>query len=374
MDMEKRISKELVLWVIFGVVVIACGIWFIRSPFLTGFDKRDLSSKPKIIVEYWPTEGWKSASPSDFGMDQNKLNNFIDYVKSRGSGIDSVTIVKEGYIVLDEYFGGFKKGEKHNIYSCTKSVVSTLFGIAQKKGYVGGLDTRIVDLFSELNIQNMDQWKQQITLMDLLTMRAGFDARDSYLYDWEGLRVMLESSDTLQYILDLPMSEKPGIRFEYTNGVSHLLSHIVSISTGVKMNEFAEDHLFKPLGIESYEWETDEKNVPWGFSNLYITPHDMAKIGYLFLCEGKWEDKQIVTNEWVEKATIKHTDATIKDGYGYQWWIDSDGYYLALGYFGQFIFVVPDHNLVVVLTGHTKENFDFSIRLLESHIIPAIIK
>jgi CubicO group peptidase (beta-lactamase class C family) len=373
MDIEKHRPKELVLIALFVVIMVASFLWFQSSPFQKEFNEDDPVSTSENLVKYWPTDGWRHASPSDLGMDQHKLNDFVDYMRTRGSGLNSMTIVKDGYIVLDEYFGGFRKEEKHNIYSCTKSVVSTLFAIAQEKGNIGGLDTKLVDMFSGYKFKNLDEWKQQITLEDLLTMRAGFDARDSYLYNWEGLREMLDSTDTLQYILDLPMSEEPGTRFEYTNGVSHLISHIVSISTGVKTNKFAEEHLFKPLGIESYKWETDEDNVPWGYSNLYITPHDMAKFGYLFLSEGKWEDMQIVTAEWVEKATRKHTDATLKDGYGYKWWIDEDGYYLALGYFGQFIFVVPDYNLVVVSTGNTRDNFDFAIRLLESHILPTII-
>jgi len=146
---------------------------------------------------------------------------------------------------------------------------------------------------------------------------------------------------------------------------------LITEKDGVSAAEFAEEHLFSRLGITDYQWTADNNGLNWGYNSLYLTPHSMAKIGYLFLNEGTWERTQIVSREWVHEATRHRIDANLRDGYGYQWWVDDDGYYRALGYRGQFIFVIPDHDIVAVFTGGTPETFDYSIQLPERFIIPA---
>ena len=121
------------------------------------------------------------------------------------------------------------------------------------------------------------------------------------------------------------------------------------------------------------EWHTDSMDRNWGYSRIYIAPHDMAKIGYLFLNKGQWDGTQIVPEEWVEEATIKHVDATILDGYGYQWWVSRNGYYSAVGYKGQFIHVVPELDLVAVFTSRNEVDFDRILSLLETYVIPAVV-
>ncbi len=182
---------------------------------------------------------------------------------------------------------------------------------------------------------------------------------------------MHASPDAVQYVLDLPVIREPGTGFEYTNGVSHLLSAIVTETTGMSASEFAEEHLFTPLGISGFMWENDSHGRNWGYAGLYLTPHDMAKIGYLFLNEGVWDGEQIVSSEWVEEATSKHVDATIMPGYGYQWWVSPTGFYSAVGYMGQFIHVVPDLDLVVVTTSSEEADFDRILSLLETYIVAA---
>ncbi len=182
---------------------------------------------------------------------------------------------------------------------------------------------------------------------------------------------MHDAEDAAQYVLDLPMAFEPGSRFEYTNGVSHLLSCLITEKTGMSAAEYADEHLFGPLGITDYEWRTDDAGRNWGYSSLYMRPRDMAKIGYLFLNEGTWDGEQLVPESWVREATRHRIDANLRDGYGYQWWVDDDGYYLALGYMGQFIFVMPEHGIVAVFTGGTPETFDYTIELPERFIVPA---
>ena len=138
--------------------------------------------------------------------------------------------------------------------------------------------------------------------------------------------------------------------------------------------EFAEENLFGPLGIADVDWPTDPDGVSVGYSELRMRPHDMAKIGFLYLNEGQWDGEQIVSSKWVAASSREHISATLEDGYGYQWWIDDSGIYLALGYKGQFIYVVPEKSLVVVFTS-TLPDYDFYVPqiLLIDFIIPAII-
>ncbi len=173
-------------------------------------------------------------------------------------------------------------------------------------------------------------------------------------------------------MLDLPMAEAAGTRFEYCNGGSFLLSAIIQETTGMSALSFAEEHLFGPLGISDVEWESNPQGTSLGYSGLKMRPRDMAKIGYLYLKGGLWEGERVVPSEWVEASTRKHTSATLEDGYGYQWWADDSGIYMALGYGGQFIFVAPEKEMVVVVVSELGErDFYFPQELLTEAIIPA---
>jgi CubicO group peptidase (beta-lactamase class C family) len=250
--------------------------------------------------------------------------------------------------------------------------MSALIGIAIDKGYIKNVDQPITYYFLNKEFANMDDLKKSITLENLLMMASGLKCRDSYLYRWVGLTEMRKSTDWAQYVLDLPMAEAPGEKFEYCNGVSYLLSVIIQNTTRMKTLDFARKHLFGPLGIVDVGWATSPQGFDIGYGEMWLKPHDMAKFGWLFLNNGRWGNKQILPSAWVEVSTRGHIDATLFDQYGYQWWVDSAGYYMAVGYKGQFIFVVPEKNIVVVFTSDLPER-DFPIprRLLHNYIIPA---
>ena len=330
-------------------------------------------SKPRGLTTYWPTEEWKYAAPEELGFDGARLQDMLDEIGSMPDSIqvDSVLVIKDGYIVLEKYYNEYDESTPHIIYSCTKSMVSTIFGIAYENGAIPSLDSKLLDIFPDYTPANPDTWKEEITLRDLLMMSAGFDARDSWIYDWEKLNNLHEAPDAVEYVLDLPMAFEPGSSFEYTNAVSHLLSCIITEMTGVSALEYGEEYLFDPLGISVSQWDADNKGRNWGYNRIYITPKEMAKLGYLFLHEGEWDGEQIISSEWVHEATTHRIDANIVDGYGYQWWVGED-YYLALGYQGQLIIVYPEHELVIVYTGSTRETADYSMMLPERFIIPAL--
>ncbi|MCJ7823938.1 MAG: beta-lactamase family protein [Anaerolineales bacterium] len=323
-------------------------------------------------AQYWPTAGWRSSTPEVQGMDSDLLGEMLATIQEQNYEIDSVTIVRNGYLVVDASIHPFSSTSKHNIFSCTKSVVSALVGIAIDQGTIDGLQQPVLSIFPQRTVANRDANKDAMTLEHLLSMTTGFRCQDSYLYRWSGLNQMGESEDWVQFVLDLPMEGEPGERFEYCNGASFLLSAIIQETTGMSAIEFAQEHLFGPLGISDVEWSSNPQGISIGYSELRMHPHDMAKIGYLYLNEGRWDEEQIVSSAWVKASTRKYISATLEDGYGYQWWIDDSGMYLALGYGGQFIFILPEKEMVVVFTSSLEES-DFYIpqTLLNEFIIPA---
>ncbi len=323
----------------------------------------------------WPTEGWGYASPESQGMDSNLLVEMLKTIENEEIGIDALVVVRNGSIVLDATVFPFSifPDPRHNVYSCTKSVLSILIGIAIDKGYIAGVDQTVLNFFPEKPAANTDTRKEGMTLEHLLTMTTGLYCRDSYLYRWDGLYLMRSSPDWVQYMLDLPMVEEPGSYFEYCNGASFLLSAILQEATGLSAFEFAQEHLFGPLGISDVQWPSNPQGISIGYSDLELRPEDMAKIGYLFQNDGVWDGEQIVSSAWVEVSTRKYISATLQEGYGYQWWVDASGIYMALGYGGQYIVVVPEENLVVVFVSDlAEEDFYIPDQFLHTYILPSI--
>jgi CubicO group peptidase (beta-lactamase class C family) len=321
----------------------------------------------------WPTTAWQTSTPEEQGMDSARLAAMLREIREQAHRIDSVTVVRNGYVVLDAYVAPFRPGLKHVLYSCTKSVISALIGIAIEQGAIAGVDEPILALFPERTAAHLDADKQAATLRHLLTMSSGLACRDSYLYRWAGLNEMRRSDDWVQFMLDLPMADPPGTHFEYCNGGSFLLSAILQEATGMAALDFARENLFGPLGISDVEWPANPQGITIGYSDLRLRPLDMAKIGYLYLRQGQWEDQQVVPAAWVRDSTRQHIVArTLQEGYGYQWWVARAGYTMALGYSGQYIVVVPEHDLVVVFTSDLAEQ-DFYVphQLLDDFIIPA---
>ncbi|UCC54334.1 MAG: serine hydrolase, partial [Anaerolineaceae bacterium] len=323
--------------------------------------------------DYWPTDGWRSSAPEEQGMDSEMLAKMFESIEQQNYDIHSVTIIRNGYIVADATIYPFEWDSKHQIHSVTKSISSALVGIAIDQGYIENVNQPVLSLFPNRLVSNNDANKEAMTLEHLLTMTTGLECRDSYLYRWRGLDDMMQSDDWVQHVLDLPMVEQPGSSFEYCNGASFLLSAIIQETTGMTAAEFAEINLFDPLGISDVVWPSNPRGVSIGWGGLRMQPRDMAKIGYLYLNEGRWEGKQIISPAWVDASTSKHIDATLADGYGYQWWTTNEGHYFALGYAGQYIFVAPELEMVTVITSNFSEgDFRAAGRLLEFFILPAV--
>ena len=322
---------------------------------------------------YWPTQRWQTSTPEKQGVDSEKLADMLERIKNQNINIRSAVVIRNGNVLLDAYFHPYKKDSWHIIHSCTKSITSALIGIAIDKGYIESVKTPVLEFFPERTAANLDENKKVLTLEHLLSMTSGFLARDSYLYNWQGLAKMRASRDWIQYVLDLPMANAPGTKFDYSNCGSFLLSAILQESTGTNALAFAKKYLFGPLGIHEVAWPSNPQGITLGWGEMRMKPLDMAKIGFLYLNKGVWEGKQVVSSSWVEASTREQIKAgTLSDGYGYQWWVHKDGYYMALGYSGQYIVVLPQQNMVVVFTS-ALQSFSFFVphMLLKNYIIPA---
>lgn len=322
--------------------------------------------------DYWPTEGWRTSTPEEQGIDPKLLIEMLERIITDGVDIDSISIVRNGYLVADIYMLPADKYKKHVLHSCTKSFTSTLIGIAIDKGYITSVEQPVVDFFPERSIRNMGELKRSITLENLLTMSSGLETKDNpKKHGLYGLLEMRATNDWTQYVLDRPMAEPPGTRFEYGNLVSFLLTSILHKQTEVSVMGFANKHLFGPLGIKDVKWHKSPKGINTGYGDLWLTPHDMAKLGLLYLNNGFWENQQIISTSWTEKSTNGQLSVGPSLQYGYHWWVAED-FYFAMGYEGQFIFVIPNKNMVVVFTSSlVGQSLWTPFEYLEKYILPA---
>ncbi|CAG0937233.1 6-aminohexanoate-dimer hydrolase [Thermoflexales bacterium] len=318
----------------------------------------------------WPTTAWSTSAPEAQGLDAPKLAEMLAAIEQRQLDLHSLLIIRNGYLVSETYFGSYQADTRHQLYSCTKSFIATLVGIALDKGYLEGTDQRILDFFPAHQFANLDEQKSAMTLEDTLTMRTGLAWQEGD----PAYRELFMSADWLKTVLDKPMDSAPGSEFNYCSGCSHVLSAVLHQATDTNPRDFADQHLFKPLGISNVRWDSDAEGIPVGGWGLQLTPRDMAKLGYLYLHKGQWDGQQIVSAQWVEDATRTHAETGGDLGYGYQWWTyPALEAYTALGRGGQTIFVVPELDLIVVTTAQLDDH-DEIFNLVRQYILPAVQK
>ncbi|OYT92262.1 MAG: 6-aminohexanoate hydrolase [Burkholderiales bacterium PBB3] len=301
----------------------------------------------------WPTLGWRHSSPEAQGLDSDVLADAFDYVRDHDTRIHSLTIVRNGHIVLDAYFWPFQNGQLHDVASVTKSVTTTLAGIAIGQGAFAGLSQPLTSIFSGRAIAKLDERKQRLSLKNLMSMSSGLDCQAAH--GEITLGQMRQSKDWTQFMLDRSMTGEPGNRFEYCSGGMHVLSAAITKATGLSALQFAQRELFAPLGISKVTWPADTQGISYGWGDLRLEPRDMAKLGYLWLNHGRWEDRQIIPKRWMEAATQEQARPPYTDQkYGYGLWLHTSRRppeFEAVGRGGQRITVVPEKSIVVVFTG-----------------------
>ena len=310
---------------------------------------------------------WPSAAPESQGMDPVRLKELLDEIDQRRLSIDSVLVLRHGAIVLEQYYRGSTASSTHDLYSVTKSFVSALVGIALDQGAIKGVEQKVLDFYPGRTFTNPDPRKSAMTVENVLTMSTGLQWNEG---DPE-YRALYVSQDWVANMLDRPIVEDPGSRFNYCSGCTHLLASIVGQAAKMDVLKFATQYLFQPLGITNYTWETNPQGEPIGGWGLKLAPRDLARLGYLYLHQGSWNGQQIVSSSWIEASTRSHI-STGDGGYGYQWWIFPDiNAYAAQGRFGQMIFVQPASDLVVVFTA-TIDGVNPELDLIRRHVLPAI--
>lgn len=324
--------------------------------------------------DYWPTSGWQSSTPESQGMDSELLAGMLDDVSSNGTRIHSVLVIRNGYVVTEAYFHPYTSDTKIHVQSVTKSVISMLTGMAIEDGYIKSENEKLLDFYPDHAIGNESDQKNSIELEHLLSMSSGLDCQN---FPWVA-PIMEQSQDWVQFMLDLPVVNEPGTAFGYCNGNAHLLSAVLQQRTGMSLREYANRNLFEPLGIPDVtesDWWSDPQNITNGGYGLHLRPVEMAKLGMLYMHDGKWDGEQIVPAKWVKKSTTWYVEKEDGDGYGYLWTVYPQGdHYAALGMGGQQIHVYPQQNLIVVATAslNSYAGTPEIDHLLNTYILPSV--
>ncbi len=376
--------------------------------FLAGFSivfsdlqYKNVKPTPLCTETYFPTNEWRKETPVNLGLDPIKLESMNQTIIAQDIGIDSIHIIRYGYLGYEISYDYYNYSNIHLMWSTTKSVISILIGIAHAEGFITNLDEPVLDIFSERNFSNVDSRKEALTIRHLLKMQSGLewneaeqghlsgivDKRDYQLLTnhtdekWENWPLnpalhcnqMSNSSDWIHYVLDKPMVANPGTEFYYHSGASHLLSGIISKKTGMNSATFAMQYLFGPLGIVDYIWYNDSQGISNGGYGLWLQPFDMTKIGYLYINNGQWNGVQIVPSSWVQESTQDHNLGS-GSSYGYQWWVNvEENYYYTIGFAGQYIIVIPDDSMVVAITSSEYPHYGAVFAIFTGFIQKSII-
>ncbi|HEX5725965.1 MAG TPA: serine hydrolase [Longimicrobiaceae bacterium] len=344
----------------------------------------------------WPGERWPTAAPREVGLDAAVLDSIDAEIRSGRYGhVDRFLVIRRGRLAFDRryrhdydsiygdsarlattlrthdrsgpynYFNAwwhpfYRRGDLHTLQSVTKTVTSIVIGTAVTRGEFPSLDTPVLAFFDSGTVANVDDRKRRMTVRHLLTMTAGIDWDENRPYgDTANTAIGLEGSyDWTRFTIDRAMSEEPGTRFNYNSGASQLLAHVFRRATGLDVEEYAARHLFGPLGIRDWYWKRTPAGVPDTEGGLYLAADDLARLWYLFLREGAWNGRQVVSRDWVRASVAPAVTAGNRPGaprYGLKWWLfpnptDSTRVMWAgSGFGGQFPVAIPEDDLIVVV-------------------------
>lgn len=327
-------------------------------------------------------------SYEQFGLDSARINELITRIEDRVyPHIHSLLICKADRLAVEKYFAGYTRDRLHMLQSVTKSVTSAIVGISLEKRFIADTDAKILDFFPQYtNLENLNEWKKEIRIRNILTMRTGVEYSEGYEGSPHSRLNRLASGWDLFY-LNLPMTAAPGTVFNYDSGGVILLSAILHNACGMHADTIVEQHLFPQLGITQWQWIENAEGHPHTGGGLYLLPVDMAKFGSLYLHKGRHEDRQVVPESWVNRSFEKSVSIDSWGpnivGYGYLWWIfrpanrsrTREYVYAAMGAYGQYIFIVPEYDMVVVVTAETAADGEFTNpqNFLYSHILDAVL-
>jgi CubicO group peptidase (beta-lactamase class C family) len=296
--------------------------------------------------------------------------------------VESLIVYSHGELRFEKYYNGFYKDSLHQIQSQTKSIVALLMGIAIDKGYIKSENEPVSVYFPEY-YKKEDNLKSSVTIRDLLTMSAGFE--------WEEMLPMNDSKNDnmnmfrsykwLNYALTRPMAKKPFTEFKYNSGNPMIVAGIIEKATNMKLDEFARKYLFNPLNINDFLWQKDSTGFCHAGGGLFLKPMDMLKIGVLVLNNGKWENHQLISEEWIRKTTSSYLSTTFDiSTYGYFWWIremkineiKTTKVLSAEGAGGQKLYIFPEYKLIIAFTERNYTTPQVSPIFIKESILPIL--
>jgi len=351
------------------------------------------------------SDGWEVCYSNDVGLDSAQLIEMVDYLASRYvHQIHSIVIEKNDKLVFEKYFEGYlysndppgsdgdfilyDRETDHYLASVSKSVTSVIFGAAVKAGFITNVDTLLVDVLPQYEHILVGE-KAEITLEHLLCMSSGLqwdEWSSSYEDPANDVVALFHEDDPIAYILSKHMTNSPGDEFHYNSGGTNVLGAVIEKETGMGLLDFANEYLFDPLNVQGGLWEKMAGGYYFASGGIYLRPRELTKIGYLFINDGYWGDKQIITKEWISESSLAHiqTDDLIpqSDSYGYQWWImdfhANDRTYecfFAAGWGDQFMFIFPDQEMIITInSGNYAGTVNMSIfAFVEHYILPGLL-
>ena len=340
------------------------------------------AGSPPVKVIADPGEAWVMSAPADVGMNAELLNKAASGLPAPDKhGLASMIVLRQGKPVLEHYWNGYDKDTLHDMRSATKSITSLMVGIAIDKGMLGSVDDPI-KTYLEPGYRNAPALGHGIALKDLLTMSSGLACNDHNPASPGNEEKMYPKTNWIDFFVNLPVAYAPGAATYYCTAGVVTLGRIVAESSKMSIPDFATRHLFAPLGIQNARWATfDNGRQHDTGGHLYLRPRDMAKIGQLVLQGGKWNGTQLVSTGWITKSTSALTTMDATSKYGYLWWQrlfklgdKTITAHQARGNGGQYIFVIPELDMVVVFTG---ENYNspaaqLPYDLVQQYILPSV--
>ena len=334
-----------------------------------------VSTLPDSGLNYFPGEGWRHATPSAVGLDAARIAALeTDIAGSRYGAIDAVVVVRYGSVVVEKY-NNWSPDRAHTMQSVSKSVTSLLVGLLQSSNTDGSvsLDRRVVDVMRRYApFANDDDRKEALTLRNLLMMRTSMDFWEQP-YPGSPLDQLNRSTgDWTRFIVDRPMTGQPGDSWAYNSGAAILACAMIRELSNQSVDDFARRELFAPIGVVGETWfKSPFDGLPHCGGGLNLRPIDMARVGYLVLRHGRWNDRQVVRSGWIDSSTARLSQgqelifSSYNSGYGYFWWTfptqrgGSDaGVIAASGAGGQWIFIVPSLDLVVAIAASNSAGLD----------------
>lgn len=294
------------------------------------------------------------SSPEQQGVSSAGILRFLDAIRASGQEFHSIMIVRHGHVIAEGWWTPYSSGRRQQLYSLSKSFTGTAIGLAVDEKRLT-IEDKVLSFFPEAAPATISDHLAALKVKHLLTMSVGH-AKDSM----QIIENPAPGDSWEKTFLALPVADEPGTKFLYNSGASYMLSSIVKKVTGLSAHEYLKPRLYEPLGIVGATWTENAEGVNIGASHLRIRTEDIAKLGLLYLQKGVWEDKQIISKEWVAAASAKHIDTnnasdSWNHGYGYQFWLNPPGGFRADGAYGQYSMVFPELDAVVAITSESAD-------------------